>query len=313
MIDQRTTTSTTSRTLHPSLDPNAPIFIPKNHVKLGNTIKKSTDLINISTFNARSLRHKTAEISYFVKTHKIHVLAVSETWLGPSIPDSMIALPGFQAPFRNDRNAMGGGVCIYVSTSLPCRHREDIQTPGLEIIWVELSNVGKRPLLVGCCYRPPSSHRYFYTLLDENLDAVAGRDILLLGDFNAKNSNWCETDRTSTAGILLKDLLDSFNLTQLCTQPSHLDNHGIPHSLLDLVITNRSDYFKSVMVHPPLGSSDHLPISLESNFPHTTAWHAPQVNSPIWLFGLKKEDRMLFAFDQIEWENVFRNDNIDEL
>ena len=278
-----------------------------------NNKRSSMKQINICTFNARSLRNKTAELSYFVNKHNIHILAISETWLGPSISDSLITIPGFQAPFRNDRNAMGGGVCLFVSTSLPCRHREDIQTTGLEIIWVEFFNISKRPLLVGCCYRPPSSNRKFYDLLEENLDAVIDYDILLVGDFNAKNSDWCETDRTTADGLILQDLLDSFNLTQLCSQPSHLDNDGLPRSLLDLAITNRPDVFKSITVHPPLGTSDHLPISLESDFCFKPAPYQPHANSPVWLFHCKSEDRMQDAFDELEWESVFRNNDIDEL
>ena len=123
-----------------------------------NNKRSSMKQINICTFNARSLRNKTAELSFFVNKHNIHILAISETWLGPSISDSLITIPGFQAPFRNDRNAMGGGVCLFVSTSLPCRHREDIQTTGLEIIWVEFFNISKvsaHCLLVAAIDPPP--------------------------------------------------------------------------------------------------------------------------------------------------------------
>ena len=119
--------------------------------------------------------------------------------------------------------------------------------------------------------------------------------------------------RTTADGLILQDLLDSFNLTQLCSQPSHLDNDGLPRSLLDLAITNRPDVFKSITVHPPLGTSDHLPISLESDFCFKPAPYQPHANSPVWLFHCKSEDRMQDAFDELEWESVFRNNDIDEL
>ena len=44
-----------------------------------NNKRSSMKQINICTFNARSLRNKTAELSYFVNKHNIHILAISET------------------------------------------------------------------------------------------------------------------------------------------------------------------------------------------------------------------------------------------
>ena len=41
-------------------------------------------------------------------------------------------------------------------------------------------------------------------------------DLLLLGDFNAKNSEWFDADCTNPNGIALKDLTDLFDLKQLC-------------------------------------------------------------------------------------------------
>ena len=85
--------------------------------------------INICTFNARSLRNKITEISHFVNSHKIHILAVCETWLSDLDTDQSVALPGFQAPFRNDRATKGGGVCIYISTKISCTLRHDLNNP----------------------------------------------------------------------------------------------------------------------------------------------------------------------------------------
>ena len=65
-----------------------------------------------------------------------------------------------------------------------------------------------------------------------------------MGDFNAKNREWYDGDITNSHGIALKDLSDRFNLTQLCNEPSHLNNVGKPESLLDLMFTNVPEFLR---------------------------------------------------------------------
>ena len=102
---------------------------------------------------------------------------------------------------------------------------------------------------------------HFYEKLETTLDNVVTKNILLLGDFNAKHQEWCSRDVTTHHGNALKDLMDSYGLTQLCTEPTHLDHEGKPNSLLDLVFSNDTDTFhSSVDVLPPISTSDHLPV-----------------------------------------------------
>ena len=97
---------------------------------------------------------------------------VSALILGPSSAYGIVcvALPGFQAPFRNDRATKGGGVCIYISTKISCTPRHDLNNPKLEILWVEISLQSKRSLLFGCCYRPPHCDQSFYEYLEGTLE-----------------------------------------------------------------------------------------------------------------------------------------------
>ena len=83
---------------------------------------------------------------------------------------------------------------------------------------------------------------HFYEKLETTLDNVVTKNILFLGDFNAKHQEWCSQDLTVTThhANALKDLMDSYGLTQLCTEPTHSNHEGKPNSLLDLVFTNGS-------------------------------------------------------------------------
>ena len=121
---------------------------------------------------------------------------------------SPINLPNFQTVFRQDRNKNGGGVCIFVSDQLSCSRRSDLESQDLELLWVEVflqqSPRTQYPLLIGCCYRPPNSPMHFYEKLETTLDNVVTKNILLLGDFNAKHQEWCSRDVTTHHGNALR-------------------------------------------------------------------------------------------------------------
>ena len=107
----------------------------------------------------------------------------------------------------------------------------------------------------------PNSPMHFYEKLETTLDNVVTKNILLLGDFNAKHQEWYSQDLTTHHGSALKDLMDSYGLTQVCTEPAHLNQEGKPNSLPDLVFTNDTDTFhSSVDVLPLISTSDHLPV-----------------------------------------------------
>ena len=49
---------------------------------------------------------------------------------------------------------------------------------------------------------------HFYEKLETTLDNVVTKNILLLGDFNAKHQEWCSRDVTTHHGNALKDLME---------------------------------------------------------------------------------------------------------
>ena len=272
---------------------------------------------NICLFNSRSLRNKIAEISSFVSTHQVQIMAVSETWLGPTIPDTSISLPNFQAPFRKDRNEFGGGVCILVSDQLPCRRRADLESRDLELIWIDILLTRKRSILLGCCYRPPSSTSDFYNKLESSLENVADKDVILLGDFNAKHKQWCREDPTNRHGIALKELMDSLNFVQLCSSATHLDNNGKPNGLLDLAFTNMPSTQFETRVLPPIGYSDHLPVILETPYNVLVSEATQRLNVHAhekWLFHMKNPEKLQKAFLFSNWKSLaVSNMNINDL
>ena len=112
----------------------------------------------------------------------------------------------------------------------------------------------------------------------------------------------------------MKDLSDRFNLTQLCSEPTHLNLAGKPESLLDLVLTNTPEYFhESARPMPPIGSSDHLPVVAKYQSIITKFKPATSNEYTKWLFPLKDVRKMDDAFLYDNWEHVFQPYNdIDE-
>ena len=253
------------------------------------------------------MRHKIHEIADYLQSTEVHMLAVSETWLGPSIPDSTITIPCFQTPFRQDRNENGGGVCLFVHNDLSCVRRNDLENPQVELMWAEVST-GSQTLLVGCCYRPPDSPKSFYEELEVALEQVHGfhLPIILLGDFNAKHSEWFAGDSTNHHGRTLKNLMDRYDMHQLVDEPTHLNHEGKPSSLLDLAFTNAPHLFAApAEVMPPISTSDHLPVTVQCSI---TPKLYPIVNSEYtkWQFDLKDRHKMDNAFLYDNWEHVFQ-------
>ena len=54
-----------------------------------------------------------------------------------------------------------------------------------------------RSLLVGCYYRPPSSTIVLFERLECSVEKASRRDVILVGNFNAKHTEWFAEDITN--------------------------------------------------------------------------------------------------------------------
>ncbi len=83
---------------------------------------------------------------------------LSETWLNDSISSDLFSIPGYCPLIHLDRSdgRRAGGVAVYVTTSIAVKCRNDLESYGFELLWVELK-VGSNNLICGICYRPPGS------------------------------------------------------------------------------------------------------------------------------------------------------------
>ena len=135
------------------------------------------------------------EVNLLIQEHDIDILAVSETWLQPSVSKRVLVFPGYHITRcdrtnRPDSRALvrGGGVAILTRDNLRATTLQiGGSSPDLESLWLSISGPGSRTVVVGAMYRPPaSSIPGALELIDQQLrDAVStGKPVIIMGDLN---------------------------------------------------------------------------------------------------------------------------------
>eukprot|EP00117_Sycon_ciliatum_P046039 scpid19225/ scgid33023/ Probable RNA-directed DNA polymerase from transposon X-element; Reverse transcriptase len=221
--------------------------------------------LNFLSTNVRCIFNKMDELLTFTRScsesqNELSVIAVQETWADTSDPDSLYAIPGYKL-IRADRQDYGGGVALYIAERFNTRVLT-IPMTAAECIWTRIST-GNLSLVVANIYRPPRSDgTLFCAELERSIKTARaeGDDLLLLGDFNAKNSAWLTTDRTDRLGDDIQTLLHTYGLTQHVRFPTYI-HRQTPLSCLDLVISSLHTNDIHIQSLPPFGASDHTTIS----------------------------------------------------
>ena len=130
-----------------------------------------------------------------------------------------------------------GGICVYYKSTLPLRM---LNISNLdECINFEIS-IANKICRFSHLYRSPSQEQdefqEFKSNLAINLDALSANNTFLtvmIGDFNAKSSNWYLNDVTSFEGSQIEFLASQFAMSQVINEPTHiLDNSK---SCIDLI------------------------------------------------------------------------------
>ena len=226
--------------------------------------KPDNNNLNIVYFNARSLLHKHDELCAVVEADNPDVICIVESWLSTEIHDTEIAICGYHS-YRLDRNRHGGGVIVYVrscfvTTLVP------VPSHGLEIISLTVSNgIGK--VCISVFYRPPSSPSLIFEdlfLYLQSLNIPEFCNYILLGDFNV---NFCNYTHPFYRKLL--NIFNSFCLSQVVSEPTHLCSNG-SSSMFDLIAMSSPSLFQSCKTISPLSNSDHLELSLQSQWKHAS-------------------------------------------
>lgn len=151
-----------------------------------------TPLSHFSTYhvNIRSIYNSLCDLQEFTAKLKPDILALSETWLDSSVLDSELALAEYSL-YRKDRNRHGGGIAMYLKSSLSSYPITKLNTSqsksSLESLWIAISSPTLPSQVAVCvCYRPPSSTTNAIDDLCTEIEQVMThyRRIIVCGDIN---------------------------------------------------------------------------------------------------------------------------------
>jgi len=179
--------------------------------------------------NIRSVVNKINELEYIVGNKNFDIIALSETWLNDSVPNSLLCCNNQFEIIRKDRKSRGGGISSeYVSlVSRVFKPVVDVvimpdKFTELEILSIDITDCNSKTRFI-LVYRPPSYDRVMNDLLADALQFLCRRvtSVVLIGDVNLPGLNWSSLpcNDNSVTGALIDYFIDS-GLHQLIDKPT---------------------------------------------------------------------------------------------
>ena len=203
--------------------------------------------------NIVNLPKKIDEINCSMANKFIDLIAFNETRLDANITDNMINIDGYDV-VRKDRSRNGGGVCIYLRSSINCKVRNDLVPTELEVVCIEITKPHSKPFLVTTVYRPPSASSEFFDHFEKLIKAIdnENKEMFILGDLNCDMLKADSDSNIPTKKI--KSLYELYQLTQLINEATRVTMTTT--SLIDHIVTNTPEKISdSGVIHT--GISDH--------------------------------------------------------
>ena len=183
------------------------------------------------------------------------LFALNETRLDSSILDGLVNISGYDI-IRKDRSRRGGGVCVYLRSSINYKTRNDLVPDGLEAVCLEICKPNSRNFIVASVYRPPDNSpdnlsEFFYAfekmigLIDDE-----NKELHILGDLNCDMLKSVSDQPTKT----LKTIYEAYQLSQLITEGTRITNRSC--TLIGHYVTSMPEKINlSGVIHT--GISDH--------------------------------------------------------
>ena len=133
-----------------------------------------------------------------------------------------------------------------------------------ECLILEVSINNKRGYVVSL-YRSPSQTPDEFDSFITNLEKIVvdisrsnPHFLLLIGDFNARSSNWSSNDTTTAEGAQLDYFTSLYGMKQVITEPTHILESST--SCIDLIFTNQPNIIMDSGVHLSLHEKCHHQI-----------------------------------------------------
>ena len=127
------------------------------------------------------------------------------------------------------RNNKRGGVCLYFKEHLLLIRRNDVSILQ-ECLETEFI-VDNENYFFTCLHRSPNQNHEDLENFNSNFDLLLSNInynhptcSVIIGDFNAKSSKWCNSDESNKEDIELDNITTSAGYSQLINEPTHFVN-----------------------------------------------------------------------------------------
>ena len=122
---------------------------PSSSSSPSSPVSVSSQSLNIFYFNARSILPKFHELYSLCSLYNPDLVCIVESWLSSDISDNEILIPNYSI-FRLDRSRHGGGILVYVKSSLCV---SSVQSPlDIELLFLTVKS-NHRSFSIATFYR----------------------------------------------------------------------------------------------------------------------------------------------------------------
>ena len=216
--------------------------------------------MHFCNLNIRHLKPKIDDMKLLLNSSKsIDVFGVCETFLNTTVDNISIHIDGYKIErkdrYDNNPNASGkgGGVLFYVADHINYARRNNLESPDIESIWLEIKLKNNKPFLVCSFYRPPSANTEWCENFSRQIEnsLTISDEVYIMGDINFDGS----TGQLSNSKW--KHIVEIHDLQQVIDQPTRVTAHS--STLIDHLYVSNTDHLSDVTV-PCTAISDHYPI-----------------------------------------------------
>ena len=279
--------------------------------------RNAAQTFSISPWNLNSIRaHNFAKLSLLrahVSVHKFDIICLPETYLDSSIDDESLEISGhYLIHSDHPSNKQRGGICIYYKNFLP------LKVTGVrlleECIAFDLIISNKLCSFVAL-YRSPSQSQGDFATFSDNLemtlDLVSKKNpflLVVLGDFNAKLSQWHDRDSSFSEGISVESIMSHFGLHRIINEPTHILKNS--SSCIDLIFTSQPNLSVESGTLPSLHPNCHHQI-IYTKF-NLEVLYPPPYTRKVWHYQDSNIDFIWRFINEFNWDRAFANKHVDE-
>ena len=201
---------------------------------------------------------------------------------------------------------------MYFKESLPLKCLSNSYLKECLIHEVSINN--KRGYVVSL-YRSPSQTSDEFDSFITNLEKIVvdisksnPHFLLLIGDLNAKSSNWSSNDTTTAEGAQLDYFTSLYGMKEVITEPTHI--LGSSASCIDLILTNQPNIVMDSGVHLSLHEKWHHQI-IYSKLNLRIEYPPPYIRK-IWDYNRSETDSINHSIEIFDCYSLFSGKNVHE-